>query len=318
MDRTSCGRPAWHQRAARATLRCLIPSRQNTSPPSTGAAMIRIVTDTLTGFPLEIMRARGIPVIPQIVIFGETAYRDDTEIDTATFLQKLRTGRETPKTAAPPPHLYTPIFQEAAQNGDTVLVIAPSARVSGTVRSAETAKADFPSADIRILDTQTLACNQGTLTLLADDLAKQGKSADEIETRLRAMIPRGRTYFVLDTLEYLKRGGRIGAAKALLGELLQVKPILQIKEGQVAPYDQERTKKRAVGRLIEIAAEQARSADAHLCILHIDAQDEAQALQSELSARTGLQDIPIYLLPPAIVVHAGPKALGIGFFAQAM
>ncbi|MCS6992467.1 MAG: DegV family protein [Anaerolineales bacterium] len=278
--------------------------------------MIRIVTDTLTGFPLDLMRARGIPVIPQIVIFGETAYRDDTEIDTATFLQKLRAGRETPKTAAPPPHLYLPIFAEAAKNGDTVLVIAPSAKVSGTVRSAETARNDFPHADIRILDTQTLACNQGTLTLLADDLAKQGCSADEIEAHLRAWLPRGHIYFVLDTLEYLRRGGRIGAAKALLGELLQVKPILQIKDGQVAPYDQERTKKRAVARLVEIAAEQVQGrSDSHLCVIHIDAQDEAEALRDELAARTGLTNIPIYLLPPAIVVHAGPKALGIGFFA---
>lgn len=278
--------------------------------------MIKIVTDTLTGFPLETMRARGISVIPQIVIFGETAYRDDTEIDTATFLQKLKASRVNPKTAAPPPHLYHPIFSQAAQNGDTVLVIAPSAKVSGTVRSIETAKTDFPSADIRILDTQTLACNQGTLTLIADDMLKAGKTADEIAARIGALVLRGHVYFVLDTLEYLKRGGRIGAAKALLGELLQVKPILQIKDGQVAPYDQERTKKRALGRIIEIVAEQARGqADSHLCVIHIDAEAEAEALRAELSARTGIVHIPIYLLPPAIVVHAGPKAVGVGFFA---
>ncbi|GAB4487204.1 MAG: DegV family protein [Anaerolineales bacterium] len=278
--------------------------------------MIRIVTDTLTGFPLETMRARGIPVIPQIVIFGETSYRDDSEIDTATFLQKLKASKVNPKTAAPAPHFYTSLFEQATKNGDTVLVIAPSAKVSGTVRSAETARTDFPAADIRILDTQTLACNQGTLTLIADDMRKAGQTAEEIEARINELAPRGHIYFVLDTLEYLKRGGRIGAAKALIGELLQVKPILQIKDGQVAPFDQERTKKRAVGRLIEIVAEQADDrTDSHLCVIHIDAEDEAKALRAELSARTGLRDIPIYILPPAIVVHAGPKALGVGFFA---
>lgn len=278
--------------------------------------MIKIVTDTLTGFPLETLRKRDIPVIPQIVIFGETSYRDDTEIDTVTFLHKLKASRGSPKTAAPPPHLYNPIFSQAAQNGDTVLVIAPSAKVSGTVRSIETAKADFPSADIRIIDTQTLACNQGTLTLIADEMLKAGKTADEIESHINQMASRGHIYFVLDTLEYLKRGGRIGAAKALLGELLQVKPILQIKDGQVAPYDQERTKKRAVGRLIEIVGEQVRDrTDSHLCVIHIDAEDEAEALRAKLSAQTGLTEIPIYLLPPAIVVHAGPKAVGVGFFA---
>ncbi len=278
--------------------------------------MIKIVTDTLTGFPLETMHARGIPVIPQIVIFGETQYRDDTEIDTETFLQKLKASKVSPKTAAPPAPLYQPIFEAAAQNGDTVLVIAPSGKVSGTIRSIETAKSEFPTADIRIIDTNTLACNQGTLTLLADDLLKQGKSADEIEATINKMAQRGHLYFVVDTLEYLKRGGRIGAAKALLGELLQVKPILQIADGQVAPFDQERTKKRAVGRLVEIVAEQVgQRTDSHLCVIHSDAQDEAEALRADLSTRTGLQNIPIYLLPPAIVVHAGPKALGVGFFA---
>ncbi len=277
--------------------------------------MVKIVTDTLTGFPLETMHQRGIPVIPQIVVFGETSYRDDSEIDTATFLEKLRAGKEAPKTAAPPPQLYNPIFAQAEKDGDTVLVIAPSAKVSGTVRSAEVAAKDFPKADIRVLDTLTLACNQGTLALLADDLAKAGKSADEIEQTIREMAPRGHIYFVLDTLEYLRRGGRIGAARALLGELLQVKPILQIKEGEVSPFDQERTKKKAIARLIEMVSEQvAGRENPHLCVIHIDAEDEARALQAELSTRTGIQNIPIYLLPPAIVVHAGPKAIGAGFF----
>jgi fatty acid-binding protein DegV len=100
-----------------------------------------------------------------------------------------------------------------------------------------------------------------------------------------------------------------------LGELLQVKPILQIKEGEVAPFDQERTKKRAVGRLVDIVGEQVTgSLSPHLCVLHIDAEEEAKALCAELSARTGIRNIPIYLLPPAIVVHAGPKAIGAGFF----
>lgn len=278
--------------------------------------MLKIVSDTLTGFPLETLRARGIPVIPQIVVFGETSYRDDSEIDTATFLQKLKASKISPKTAAPPPQLYNSIFAEAAQNGDTVLVIAPSAKLSGTVRSAETAKNDFPGADIRIIDTQTLACNQGSLTLLAADLARQGCSADEIEARIRGLTPRGQLYFVLDTLEYLKRGGRIGAAKALLGEMLQVKPILQLQDGAIAPFDQERTKKRATARLIEVVTEQVRGVAApHLSVVHIDAEAEAAALSAELSVRTGIPDIPIYLLPPAIVVHAGPKAIGAGFFA---
>jgi DegV family protein with EDD domain len=277
--------------------------------------MTKIVADTTSGLPLELAAQLGIPMIPQLVIFGEQTFRDDTELTTADFLKKLRASSLLPKTAAPPPPLYNPIFEAAAQTGETVLVIAPTGKMSGTVRSAETAKADFPGADIRIIDTLTIAGCLGSLVLAAQALVEQGNSADEIEAALQALIPRSRTYFVVDTLEYLQKGGRIGAARALLGELLQVKPILQIKDGQAAPFAQERTKKRATARLVEIACEQVAGSPApHLCVMHIDAEDEARAVCAELSSRLRIQEVPIYILPPAIVTHAGPKALAVGFF----
>lgn len=280
--------------------------------------MTKIVGDTTSGLPLDLAAHLGIPMIPQLVIFGEQTFRDDTELTTTGFLQKLKASSILPKTAAPPPALYNPIFEEASKTGETVIVVAPTGKMSGTVRSAETAKADFPKADIRIVDTNTVAGCLGSLVLAAHDMAQKGKSADEIEAYLNALIPRSRTYFVVDTLEYLQKGGRIGAAKALLGELLQMKPILQVKDGQAAPFEQERTKKRATARLIEIACEQvAGSPEPHLCVMHIDAEDEAKAICVQLSSRLNIHNIPIYLLPPAIVTHAGPKALAVGFFVAA-
>ncbi len=129
------------------------------------------------------------------------------------------------------------------------------------------------------------------------------------------MIPCGRLYFVVDTLEYLARGGRIGGAKKLLAELLEIKPILQVKDGQVEPFEQQRTKKRALARLVEVAAEQCQGGEnAHLCVIQVAAEQEAQALVQELKSKIPVTEIPIYQLPPAIVVHAGPKTLGVGFF----
>jgi DegV family protein with EDD domain len=280
--------------------------------------MTKIVGDTTSGLPLERAAWLGIPMIPQLVIFGEQTFRDDTELTSAEFLEKLKTASSLPKTAAPPPALYNPIFEAAAKRGETVIVIAPTSKMSGTVRSAETAKADFPGADIRVIDTLTIAGCLGSLVLAAQEMVQKGKSADEIEAYVKALIPLSRTYFVVDTLEYLQKGGRIGAAKALLGELLQMKPILQVKDGQAAPFEQERTKKRATARLIEIACEQvAGSQNPHLSVMHIDAEDEANAICAELSKRLNIQDIPIYLLPPAIVTHAGPKTLAVGFFVAA-
>ena len=277
--------------------------------------MTIIVADTTCGLPHELLEKRGIPVIPQVVMFGEESYHDDKEFDTTVFLQKLKASPTLPKTAAPEPPLYYPIFEDAKKKGESVVVVAPTSKASGTVRSAETAAQEFPGLDVRVVDTLTVSCNLGSMVLVADDMAKAGESADEIVAKLNDMIPRGRLYFVVDTLEYLAKGGRIGGAKKLLAELLEIKPILQVKDGQVEPFEQQRTKKRALARLVEVVMEQCKGGDeAHLCVLQVAAEKEAESLVQELKAKVFVSDIPIYRLPPAIVVHAGPKAMGVGFF----
>lgn len=277
--------------------------------------MTIIIADTTCGLPHKILEERCVPLIPQVVMFGEESYHDDKDLDTAEFLSKLKASPTLPKTAAPEPSLYFPFFEQARKTGESVVVVAPTSKASGTVRSAQTAAQDFPDVDIRVVDTQTISCNLGSLVLVADDMAKAGKSADEIVAKLDSLIPRGRLYFVVDTLEYLAKGGRIGGAKKLLAELLEIKPILQVKDGQVDQFEQQRTKKRALQRLIEVAEESCKGGDnAHLCVLQVAAEEEAQAFVQELKSRVGVSSIPIHQLPPAIVVHAGPKAMGLGFF----
>jgi DegV family protein with EDD domain len=279
--------------------------------------MTIIVADTTCGLPRDLLAQRGIPLIPQVVIFGEDAYHDDRELDTATFLQKLKTSATLPKTAAPEPPLYYPIFKDAQAKGESVIVIAPSVKVSGTVRSAEVAAQEFPGLDVREIDSLTVSCNLGSMVLVADDMAKAGACADEIEARIREMIPRGRIFFVVDTLEYLAKGGRIGGAKKLLAELLEIKPILTIRDGQVEPFEQQRTKKRAMMRLAEVVEEQCPGkVESYLSALQVEAEAEAQAFVAELCNRVSVPDIPIYELPPAIVVHGGPKTMGVGFFVE--
>lgn len=277
--------------------------------------MTIVVADTTCGLPRKLLEERSIPLVPQIVTFGEESYHDDKDLDTATFLRKLKVSPTLPKTAAPEPACYYPIFEEARKNRESVIVVAPTSKASGTVRSAETAAQDFPDVDIRVVDTQTVSCNLGSLVLIADDMAKEGKSCDVIVARLSDMIPRGRLYFVVDTLEYLAKGGRIGGAKKLLAELLEIKPILQVKEGQIEPFEQKRTKKRALARLVERVSESCKGGDdAYLAVLQVEAEKEAQALVEELKSKVPVSNIPIYELPPAIVVHAGPRAMGVGFF----
>ncbi len=279
--------------------------------------MTIIVADTTCGLPRDLLAQRGIPVIPQIVMFGEDSFHDDKEMDTATFLQKLKASKSLPKTSAPEPPLYFPIFKEAQEKGESVIVVAPTGKASGTVRSAQTAALEFPKLDVRVVDTLTISCNLASLVLLANDMAKAGESADAIMAKLNDMIPRGRIYFLVDTLEYLAKGGRIGGAKRLLAELLEIKPILQVKDGQVESFEQQRTRKRALARLVEVVAEQCPDGEsAHLCVIQVEAESEAQSLAAELMSRVSVPQIPIYELPPAIVVHAGPRAMGVGFFVK--
>lgn len=277
--------------------------------------MTIIVADTTCGLPRALLAQRGISLIPQVVMFGEESFHDDKDLDTALFLQKLKAAKALPKTAAPEPSLYYPILEEARSKNESVVVVAPTGKASGTVRSAQTAAQEFPDVDVRVVDTQTISCNLGSLVLLADDMAKVGKSASQIVAKLEDMIPRGRIYFLVDTLEYLAKGGRIGGAKRLVAELLEIKPILQIKDGQVESFEQQRTKKRALARLVEITKEQCSGgAESHLCVLQVEAEKESQALVEELKSTIPVAEIPIYELPPAILVHAGPRAMGIGFF----
>lgn len=277
--------------------------------------MVQIVADTTCSLPRDLLKARGIPLIPQVVMFGEESFHDDKELDTATFLAKLKASSTLPKTAAPEPTLYYPVFKQAQAQGESVIVVAPSAKVSGTVRSAETAAQEFAEMDIRVVDTQTISCNLGSLVLLADDMAKAGSSADEIVAKLNDMIPRGRIYFLVATLEYLAKGGRIGGAKKLLAELLEIKPILTIRNGQVEPFEQQRTHKRALARLDEVVHEQCpRAGDARLAVMHAGVMEEGRILATSLQSWWGGGEVPIYELPPAIVTHGGPGTMGVGFF----
>ncbi len=279
--------------------------------------MTRIVTDTTCGLPFEVTQRLGIPMISQIINLGDRSFREGREIDSATFMQHLCERRVLPKTAAPYVNDFVEAFQELAGTGEPIVCIHPSSDVSGTVRSATLAKESFPAADIRVIDTRTVAGPLGMIVLEARRLAAAGAPADEVEAAVRAMMPRARIYFLVDTLEFLWRGGRIGGASALMGSLLQIKPILTFSNGRVEAFEKERTKRRAVNRIKEVvAAETAHGDAARPSVMHTggDAIREAEAFSEEMKAITGAAEAMLMELPPAIATYAGPGALAIGFF----
>lgn len=279
--------------------------------------MVRIIADTTSSIPTEMAYQLGIDFLPQIIIFGDESFRDDTEIDTATFLAKLKGSPALPKTAAPPPALYTPIYQKITDAGDSAIVICPSADVSGTVRSATVAAKDFPNTDIRVIDTRTIATGLGSIVMQAVKWAAEGLSADETAAKIQDLCSRQHTYFMVDTLDYLYKGGRIGGAAMLVGSILQVKPILTLSDGHIEPQEKQRTKQRALARLKEIIRDECPcKPESCITIMYGDNKVEAEAFANDLKQGLGFEDIPLYLLPSAILVHAGPNVFGVSFFAE--
>lgn len=277
--------------------------------------MIKIITDTSCGIPVAALQKAGIEVLPQIVTFGNSSYRDDNELDTKTFLKKLRESKELPKTAAPPHALYTPIYQNILNKNDYAIVLTPSAEVSGTFRSANLALKDFKTDRIKIVDTRTIAGGFGSLVMKAKQWADEGKSIDDIVTDIQIMASREKVFFMVPTLEYLYKGGRIGGAAKLFGTLLKIVPILTVSDGKVEPFEKLRTIKQAnqflLNHIVNICKN---SSEPHLIISHCHNHSVAQFFKESLESELKLKDIPIFIVPPAIVVHVGPEAISISCF----
>jgi fatty acid-binding protein DegV len=237
--------------------------------------MTIIVADTTCSLPRELLAQRGIPTVPQVVIFGEDSYHDDKELDTATFLQKLKASPALPKTAAPEPPLYDPIFKAAQEKGESVIVIAPSAKVSGTVRSAETAAQEFPGLDVRDRSL-TISCNLGSM-VLRRTIWQAGRP------RMRSKPESAR----LSCAAHLLRGGyaRIPGQRRPYwrGEKLLANcsrsSILTIREGQVEPFEQQRTRD-AMARLAEVVAEQCPQPESYLSVMQVDASRKHRPLST--------------------------------------
>lgn len=277
---------------------------------------VRIVTDTTAVLPPEFIQAHPVEVAPQVIIFGEESLLEGVELSTEEFIRRLKSSPELPKTAAPPPGEFVKAYRRQLAQADTVISIHPSSDVSGTVRSAEIAKEEsFPGADIRIIDTRVVGACLGAMVMAAVSWAEAGVGADEIVSRVLAMIPRARTYFLISTLEYLQKGGRIGGASALLGSVLQIKPILEIRDGRVEVFERVRSQARARARLIDLMLAQCpHSPEAYPSVMHSDSYAEGQRLAADLGAAMGRDALPVYEVGAAITTHGGPGILAVGFF----
>jgi DegV family protein with EDD domain len=278
--------------------------------------MVRIISDTTACLPDSIRDQYSIPIVPQLIHFGERSYTEGIDIDINQFLEMLPAAKDLPKTSAPPPELFSRIFSQINQD-EPVLCIHPSSDLSGTVRSAETARLDFPEMDIRVIDTRLVASPLGVLVHQAAIWASQGLSIDRIYEGVSNLSKRCRMFFLVATLDYLARGGRIGGASALIGNALQIKPILTIIDGRVEQHSKERTFSKALEHLKLLVLENyPPDADGYLTIMHADNAELASDLSQIFAEKLSINPPLISSLPPAIITHAGPGSIAVGFFGS--
>jgi len=276
--------------------------------------MVKIVSDTTACLPDQVRDKYNIPIIPQMIHFGERSFTEGIDIDIPKFLKMLPSAKDLPKTSAPPPEFFCRIFSKFNKE-ETVLCIHPSSDLSGTVRSAETARLDFPEMDIRVIDTRLVASPLGVLVHQAAIWATQGQSADRICDEIINLANRCKVFFLVATLDYLARGGRIGGASALIGNALQIKPILTIIDGKVEQYSKERTFSKALEHLKSLVLENyPRSEEGYLTIMHADNAKLASELSRSFGEELSLKSPLISSLPPAIITHAGPGSIAVGYF----
>jgi len=277
--------------------------------------MVRIITDTTAVLPESIAEKFHITVIPQLIHFGTDTYIEGKDIDHQSFLHRLKNTTTLPKTAAPPPDFFTEHFRNLLHKDDPILCIHPSTALSGTVRSASVAAKEFPQADIRVLDTRLIASPLGTVVHQAAAWAEKGMSIDTIHNKALSLSKQAKIFFLVATLDYLARGGRIGGASALIGNALRLKPILTLEDGSVEPFGKERTMKRALQRITDIVCSSYPShKKGYLSIMHADVPQQARSLSNIFQEKLEVDAPQISPLPPAIVTHAGPGALAVGFF----
>ena len=272
---------------------------------------VAIVTDSTADLPEDLRARLGITMVPLNVHIGTDTYRDQVDLSTSQFMELLRTSSDFPTTSQPASGLFEQAFRELANTHDEIVCVLISSRLSGTVQSARIA-ADAVADTIRveIVDSMNGSLGCGFQVLEAHRLAAAGSTADQIATELRGRVNQYHVIFFVDTLEHLRRGGRIGKAASLVGSMLQLKPLLRIDEGQVVPFERTRTRRKATDALVEFAENL--PGIERIAALHNTTPDDARALYERV-AHLGKQvsEVPFAELGPVLGTHVGPDVLGL-------
>jgi DegV family protein with EDD domain len=273
---------------------------------------VAVVTDSTADLPPELTRSRAITVVPLTLNFEGKSLLDGVDIRPDDFYRRLPSVTDHPTTSQPSPGRFADAYSTLLRDHDAVVSIHISQKLSGTYESARQAADMTDPRRVRVVDSELVSMSLGLLTLAASAMAATGLDAAAIEAKVLGMRPQVQTYFSVATLEFLRRGGRIGRASALLGSVLQVKPVLCIRDGLVTPLERVRTFERALNRVVELTREVDRGHGVCVIVGHADAEADAEKIGRELDSIA--ETLMIQPLGPVVGAHAGPGVVGVGCY----
>lgn len=277
-----------------------------------------MVTDSLAWIPPDLAKQHDIRVVPLHVSIGEAQFTETVDLTNEEFYRRLRESKVVPKTSQPSVGEFLAAYEAAAETAGAIVSIHASSKLSGTFRAAEAAAATLrqqrPDVRLETLDTFQAATAQGIVAIRASEDAARGASFEEVVANARLLMPKPRILFVVETLEYLRKGGRIGTAQALLGGLLHIRPILTVIDGEVAPRDRARTRARAMERVVELMAEYAHGRPfGHVGVVHAADEAAGQELARRVQERFTIDRFIFSEIGPVIGTYVGPGAFGATF-----
>jgi DegV family protein with EDD domain len=279
---------------------------------------VAVVTDSLAYIPPDLVKKHNITVAPQVLIWGDETFQDGVDIQPDEFYRRLSTAKVMPTSSQVSPAALKTIFENLLDEGYDVQGIFVSNKLSGTIQSALQAKDMLPKAKdkISIVDSLSVAMAMGFMVLNVARAAEDGAKLAECQKLAEKAIGHVGVFFTVDTLEFLRRGGRIGGAQALLGTALNIKPVLELRDGRVESVEKVRTKSKAMERVVELVVEKvAGRTPVHLAALHANAEALARTLLDAAVARVHPIEIVFAGLSPVVGTHTGPGTVGLAFMA---
>ena len=277
---------------------------------------IAVIADSTSNIPQELRDLYNIRIAPLGIKWGEGYFRDGIDITPKEFYTRLRTSKILPFTEGAIQGEWLLLFEELRGKVEGVVAITLSSDLSACYRSALTAREMFPDLPIEVIDSRLSVMAEGWVVLAAARAAISGATMEEVVRVAKETIPKVNIFAVLDTLKHLHRIGRLSAPKALIADLMKVKPILTLKDGKAVPLDKARTKPKAIERILELTRGKVKNTPLHMAIFHADALEEAERLKERIATEFKPVELLVTDFTPILGVASGPGAIGVAFYNE--